>query len=271
MKILWLLVLKVLREQRMTLAFCFVLLGVFFTVGVYLFVTFGDMQTQALSKISPQLIASMFGGLLGTMTPLETWLITLFAHPLVWMLHSVLIVAVATRSLAGEIDRGTVDVLLAYPVARRQLVTATLIVLVACLMLFGLELWLCMKLGFRIAGLEVPESLPAFRWVSLNLFALFFAAGGIALALSSRLSNHGRAIGHVLGFLVVSFFINLIASLWKKVEVVDVVSIFHYFQSQPIVESGQPPVFDLVVLFSVGAIGITYAYLHFEARDIATV
>lgn len=262
---------KILREQRFTLSLCCLFLGLFFTVGTYLYTTFGQLTMEAMSRFSPEMLQGLFGGLLGGIDPLETWLVTLFVHPLVLTLFSVVAVAVTTRSLAGEIDRGTIDLLLSCPLPRRHLVLATtLVTLLAHLVMTGV-VWLALHLGMELGSIEPPASLAAFRWVALNLFALFSAVGGVSLLVSAASSDRGRAVGSALGFIVVSFFINLVASLWQKVARLDVVSVFHYHQPQPVIAGSGELAGHLLVLFGLYAVCLAAALMVFQRRDIATV
>ncbi len=271
MRMLLVLVGKIVSEQRFVLLFCFTLLGVFFTLGTYLFAPFGDTSMDMLSRVSPELLSGLFGGLFGSLTPLETWMMTLFTHPFVLTLFSVVVISVATRSLAGEVDRGTIDLLLSYPVARWQPVAACVVVLLGALLLQTLVLWLSFRAGLEIGGIEIPESLGSLRWVAANLMALFCAVSGVALFFSATASDYGRALGRGLGFVIVSFLLNLLANLWSRIELLDVLSVFHYYRPQPIVEQGGPMVGDLAVLSLLTLVGWVGALVAFSRRDIATV
>lgn len=271
MRLLLVLLRKVVYEQRWTLFLCLLMVGIFTTLGTYLYTTFGDTSMAAMSRISPQLVTGLFGGLFGGLSPLEAWLMTLFAHPLVLTLFSVVVIAISSRSLAGEIDRGTIDLLLSCPVPRWQPVIAAGLMLLLALAAMTAVVWWAMGLGMALGGIEPPASLAAFRWVAVNLLALFCAAGGVGLLFSAATSEQGRAMGRTLGFVVVSFFINLIAEMWQRVKRLDVVSIFHYYQAQPIVTSGEPAWRNLGVLFGVALLGLLAAIVVFRRRDIATV
>lgn len=262
---------KILREQRWTLLFCFVLLGVFFTIGTYLYTKFGDLSMEAMTDLSPELMQTLLGGMLGGIDPLETWLVTLFIHPLVLTLYSVVAVAITARSLAGEIDRGTIDLVLSCPVPRWQLVVSTTAVMLLSHAVMTLIVWRALLFGLELGAIDPPESLPAFRLVALNLFALFCAAGGVALLFSATTSEQGRAVGRSLGFVVLSFFVNLIAGLWQKVSWLGVISIFHYHRPQPVVTGGPGFLWSMAVLLGLFAACFVLALVFFRRRDIATV
>ena len=258
------------REQRAAVSFCAVMVGVFFVLGSYLFITFGEMNMEAMGKLSPQLIQAMFGGMFGELTPLDTWLITLFVHPLVLTMFAVVVVANTSRSLAGEIDRGTIDLVLSGPVRRWQMVVAPFCVLLLSLAALCTSIWLAMLLGLRIGEIELNRPLGDFGWILLNLYLVSFAAAGVALWISATTNQQGKAIARSLAFLAISFFVNVLASLWQRIEGLDYLSIYHYYQPQPILE-GETPWQSVVVLALVGAVGFAMALWQFSRRDISTV
>ena len=161
---------KLLREQRWSLSFGALMLFLFVALGTYLYTTFGDMNQIVLDRVSPQLVAGFLGGLAGGASPLETWLITLFVHPMVFTVFSVVVVAVSSRSLAGEIDRGTVDVLLACPVPRWALVLSSVIFLELAVTGLTLVCLAAMWTGLSVGEIEAPQSLHRFLLVGLSLW-----------------------------------------------------------------------------------------------------
>ena len=260
---------KLLYELRIALILAWLMLGVFFTLGTYLYVTFGDTSIEALSRLSPDLVSGVFGGLFAGVEPLEAWLLTLFVHPLVITLLTVATIAVAARSLAGEIERGTLDLLLAWPVPRPALVLAAAATIQLVLVLMVATLWAAMHLGFVIGEIEPPARLARFVWVAVNLWALYAAIAGVSLWFSATGFEQAKSMGRAISFIVLSFFVNLLASLWRKVEAIDVVSVFHYYQPQPVVVEGRDPILHLVVLLAVAAVGHALALTAFVRRDVA--
>ena len=259
---------KALREQSGAIVFSTIVLSALFVLGGYLFRTFGGMSAEMFAKVSPELIAGMFGGGLGGLTPLETWLITLFVHPVLLVVLASVVIASASRAMAGEIDEGTVDLLLSYPVSRSTVVVVvTVLVQIEVVLLCSVVL-MSLRAGLALGGIDPPSNWSAFVWVTVNLWALYFAASGIALLISAWASERGVAIARTLGFLVISFFLNLLASLWDQVEWLRYVSIFNYHQPQPTVASGGPLAFDFAVLLLVGTLSTAAAFRHFGGRDI---
>ncbi|HVS62424.1 MAG TPA: ABC transporter permease subunit [Thermoanaerobaculia bacterium] len=269
MRVFLRLVAKLLHELRLAVILAWAMLGIFFTLGSYLYVTFGDTTIDSLSRLSPELVTGIFGGLFAGVDPLEAWLLTLFLHPLIITLLAAATIAIAARSLAGEIERGTLDLLLAWPVPRPTLVLAAAAAIQLVQIAMVTTLWWAMRLGLVIGGIEPPDSLGRFVWVAVNLWALFAAVSGVSLWLSATGSEQAKAVGRAITFVVLSFFVNLLASLWRKVEAIDIASVFHYYQPQPVVVEGRDPILHLGVLLAIAACGHALALAAFVRRDVA--
>lgn len=263
-----LLVAKQARELWRVLLACAAMLGIFFTLASFLFGTFGDLAMRDLGLVPPELLTGLFGGLVVGLDPLVTWLATLLVHPLALTVFAAAVVSIAARCPAGEVDRGTLDLLLALPIARRELVAASIVLLQ--LVLWGLTavVWSGLRYGLALGAIPPPANLAAFGWVVVNLWALFSAVAGIATLVSTRVTEQGRVTAIVISFLVLSFFVNLIASIWEPARFADVVSLFHYYQPHPIVRGGGAPLGDLGVLLGVALVANAAAFAVFGRRDI---
>ena len=107
--------------------------------------------------------------------------------------------------------------LLATPLARYQVVLGNALFLQlfvgSLVAVAGFSVWI----GLSIGEIPLPQSIAAFGWVLVNLWALFTAIGGVCLLISASSDQQGRAIAIGVSFVVISFFVNLIASLWSLV------------------------------------------------------
>jgi ABC-type transport system involved in multi-copper enzyme maturation permease subunit len=156
-------------------------------------------------------------------------------------------------------------------VPRWSLVAAAMLTVHAVQAVMLVGLWGAMLLGIRLGGFSPPAALDQFALLAINLGLLFFAIGAVALAFSALASEQSKAIGRAIAFVVVAFFLNLLASLWRAVEWLEVVSVFHYHQPQPVIAEGLDPWRDWLVLFAVGVFGHTVAWIAFVRRDVAAV
>jgi ABC-2 type transport system permease protein len=209
-----------------------------------------------------------------------------YVHPLVQAILCIWAIGRAAGAIAGEIDRGTMELLLAQPVARYRVVLAHLCVDLLAIPAFCLSLWLGTWLGTWLVGL-LELGAPAdsadfadprvFAPALVNVAALLFAITGYTMALSARGRFRGRVMGLAVFVTLLMFLVNVIGQLWDVVEPLRPLTVFCYYQPQRIILDGnwyvdigpwKDAVNGTVVLFAVGAAGYAIAFWHFCRRDL---
>jgi len=159
-----------------------------------------------------------------------------------------------TRFPAGEIDRGTIDVLLALPLSRRRIyLCETIVFLGGGALMIGAG-----AIGYAIGSQALPvENRPAFSLIGLilfNLYCLYLAVGGVAFLISSLSERRGRAVFTVFTIVMASFLINFLAQFWAPAEPFAFLSVVEYYQPAKILRSGMLPLGDIAVLLGIGAV-----------------
>jgi ABC-2 type transport system permease protein len=182
-------------------------------------------------------------------------------HPLVLVLSIVWGVGRAAGAVAGEIDRGTMELLMAQPVPRGRLILAHLLVDCVVLPVLCLSFFAGTQFGLALVGDFVPdytmfeqtakelnmgdwaEKLPRqtnplpvdgrYELVGLvNTLALMFALSGVTVALSSVGRSRWRVIGFAALIAVVMFVANTVGQLWEPANFVRPFTFFFYYQPQ---------------------------------------
>lgn len=203
----------------------------------------------------------------GELTP--TVLITFaFIHPLFFALLYTLLLAMTSGVLAGEVGRGTADLLLTLPLSRSSVYVTTslawaLVAAGAALLPMG-GLWLGEQIFQPANRLEYHRLWP----VALNLLALTLGVGGVATAISGAVSRRGVAIGIVLAGLLLSDIVHFVAQFWAAVRPLAVLGVIHYYRPLPAVRAATPPWGDMAVLLGVGLAVWLAGWWHFSRRDI---
>lgn len=191
-----------------------------------------------------------------------------FIHPIAVGLGLVFSVGFAAQAIAGERQRGTLEVLLARPLSRRRvyLTMALATALFVGLSLAGLTLGALAGAAItgRVAELG-PGNLPVL-W--LNAFLLYGAFGAISLAASVSFDRLAPAIGLALGVVLVSYFLDVIGDLWPDAEFLQPYSLFHYLDARGAL-AGLPEASNFVVLGLVIVVAMAYALVAFPRRDLA--
>jgi ABC-2 type transport system permease protein len=189
-------------------------------------------------------------------------------HPISLILNSVFAVGFATAAVAGERQRGTLEVLLARPISRR---TTYVTLLLATLSFVGFAVLATIVgalIGSTIAGVIDQLDLSRLPLVWLNGFLLFGSIGAIGLAASVSFDRLTPALGITVGFVVVMYFLEVLGTFWPDAKVLQPYSIFHYYSAKAVLE-GTVRAFDFLLLAGIGVVAIAWALFEFPRRDLA--
>ncbi|QJW97600.1 ABC transporter permease subunit [Frigoriglobus tundricola] len=183
-------------------------------------------------------------------------------HPVVLVISFVWGVGRAAGAVAGELDRGTMELLMSQPVPRSRLVLAHLVVDGVVLPVLCLSFFAGTQFGLWAVGDFVPdyallddlkqESPLAKALIEraprdstpldvsgrgqlaglVNTLALIFAISGMTLALSAAGRNRWRVVGYAVLVVVAMFVANTVGQLWEPVACVRPLTFFFYYQPQ---------------------------------------
>jgi ABC-type transport system involved in multi-copper enzyme maturation permease subunit len=217
------------------------------------------------------IIQALLGADVGDQLVPQTFVAIAWVHPTVLALVWTQAIVFCTRVPAGEIDRGTIDMLLGLPVSRWQVYVAETVVFLGS----GLVMLLMALIGYSLGILSVsPDERPGIGTILMilvNLYCMFAAVGGLAFMVSAIGYRRGRAIAVVFGILIFSFVLNFLVQFWAPARAVAFLSVLNYYQPLPLVRSGDWPLGDMIALLAFGAVFWTAGGLWFARRDICTV
>jgi ABC-2 type transport system permease protein len=224
-----------------------------------------------------------------------------YVHPVVQTILCIWAVGRSSGAIAGEIDRGTMELLLAQPIARYRVVLANVFVDLLALPVLCLSMWAGTYLGTWLVGPIAlgPEELKKFPFpveinpaalrlepaafgpALWNVAALVFAVSGYTMWLSVAGRFRWRVMGIAVFITLIQFLINLLGQLWEAIAVLRPFTVFFYYQPQQIVlgnrwtvdlgtvwNTGPLSVNVMAVLVLVGVIGYSMALLTFSRRDL---
>jgi ABC-type transport system involved in multi-copper enzyme maturation permease subunit len=216
---------------------------------------------QALTRTRPEFIA--VSGLAG-------YLSLGFTHPLYLVLASATVVGFACRGLAGEMERGTIQLALARPISRPQVYLARVAGVVIVALALAAAGPLGMTLGLAVARPEGEFAYRHFLPVAVATGLLVWAIGGLTLLGSAAASTTGRAVAWATAGLVVFYFVDYFASLWAFLEPLEPFSIFDYYDPAQALVYGALVWSDTLALLLVGLAGVLGGLVVFVRRDLPT-
>lgn len=254
------------RAQRLKLVILTIALAIWGSLMPIVYGSFGQTFRSIIdSGLIPKQF-TQFGG--GDIFTLSGSLALGAVHPISLILNSIFAVGFATAAVAGERQRGTLEVLLARPLSRRTvyvtLLAATLLfvaVTVAATILGAI-------IGSALAGVSNELAYDRLPSLWLNGFLLFSAIGAVGLAASVSFDRLSPALGLVIGLVVVMYFLDVLGTFWPDAKGLQPYSIFHYYQPKAVLE-GVSSGGDLLVTGAVAILAAAWALVVFPRRDLA--
>jgi ABC-2 type transport system permease protein len=172
----------------------------------------------------------------------------------------------ASGFTAGEESRGTIDVLLSYPVSRRRVVLEKWLAIALACIVTAVVLWAFALTGAAISASPLPPDRLGAALVMLVLLGLAFA--DIALAISAFSGNRGAAIGVTVALMVAMYLIDALSSIVDGLGTIRPLSLFRYYMGGDPLRNGLN-LGDAAVLAAVVAVFLAIAVVAFERRDLA--
>jgi ABC-2 type transport system permease protein len=254
------------RANRLRLLLVAVALVVWGSLLPIVYDTFGEQFQDFMDTGLIPTQFTQFGG--GDIFSLTGSVALGFIHPFAVALNLVFAVGFAGAAIAGERQRGTLEVLLARPISRRRayatagIATALFVAVTVAALTAGA------LLGSAVSGRVEelgPGNLPLL-W--LNGALLYGAFAAVALAASVSFDRLTPALGVALAFVLVSYFFEAIGSLWPDAAFLRDYSLFHYVDARADL-AGTPDWSDFGILAAVIVVAVGYALVVFPRRDLA--
>jgi len=226
-------------------------------------------QTQQLIQIlqsMPKAILSAFGSANITNFTLENLLVSKY-FSLVWpLLAAILGISMAGNDVAYEVEKGTIEFLLAQPISRTKIYFARFLAEIFALAIFS-----------ALSTISVIPMAIAFHinYVAINYFKLFLMAilfawtiYALSLFFSCLFSNKGRVYG-VMGTIIIAMYVaSLVATLKDSLDKLKYLSFFYYFTSNILVD-GKFNWLAIILFSIIIIIFLVLGLVVFQKRDIA--
>jgi ABC-2 type transport system permease protein len=297
------LVRKLLRDLRLPLLLVALLLGAFQClwakitqrISVDLMPLLRELGTpqeieNTIFSGPGKIMRTMIGGENVSLFSVRDMVTIGYVHPLMLTVFGVWAIGRSAGAIAGEIDRGTMELLLAQPLARYRVILSHLCVDLVTIPVLCLSLWAGNWLGIYLvnlrdngpsaAGSPIDPAMfaPALWWVA----GLMFAIGGYTMWLSAAGRFRWRVMGVAVFLTLLQFLVQVVGQLWDAVAFLRPFTVYFYYQPQQVILKGawtvdlakawhldeSLPANGLAVLLSIGGLGYAMALWTFCRRDL---
>ncbi len=180
------------------------------------------------------------------------------------LIAAVFVIMAASSFVAGEIDRGTVELWLSVPETRWRLLVAKQVALLLGIAVLAAASAASIALAGRIVGEDL--SAPGLLGTSVVLASFCVAVGGYTTLFSAALSSRGTAAGLAAGVTFASYLAGVLSGLSKDVEWLKYLSLQTAFHPQRALADG-PYGAEALTLFGIGIVCALVSLAVFQRRD----
>ncbi len=254
--------LRAFRGQILGWGIAMALLGLL-VVSFYDTIVQQQGQFQELLDAYPPAMTAFFGDVTAMATPEGFLSVEFFAlAPIILGIFAVL---AGSGLLVADEENGTLDLMLAHPVSRRDLFAGRLLAFVAAIAGILLLSYLGILAAQSVASMMNLSPLALAR-PFISLFAVLLLFGMLALALSFLLPSR-RLAATTAGFLLIaSYFVTSLAKLNTAVEMLASLSPLNYYQSGNAIRGLNVAHVGGLFVVAVALAGL--ALWRFQNRDI---
>ncbi len=225
----------------------------------------GAYYDQILQSIPREYLA--FLGNITSFTSIDGYMTAnlLVYLPLVLAIYAI---GLAVRLVAGEIEAGTMDLLLAHPLPRWRVVlekyAAMAVALFAVCLIFGASL-----LAGGLAIRPHTPNLPVVRWLlaGLNVFPLTLFFGSVSFALACAFRGRAPAAATGTAIAVGSFVFNGLVALSDQLRPLENWTIYRWYTASQPLSTGILAE-HVLILLGLSVLFLTVGILGFQRRDI---
>lgn len=265
----WNLVRKTARERRRSAAIYASANALYVLFICAFFPSIRDMTTlkMELFKDQYQGVARFFGVQSFDIQSFNNYIVLQFLSLFWVIIMAAFVISFARNMVSGELEDGTLELLLSQPIERWNLLTsegATLLCGIVSLVVTTILSIIVFGSIFRV-GITYGGYLS---FMALGT-ALFIAIAGYSIFFSALFKESRRAAMVSAGLTLAFYLLHFAGSYWSVADKIDWFGLFHYYRPLEVINGGGFPVKSVLVLLAFGVVGFAAALWVFRNKDIA--
>jgi len=231
--------------------------------------TQGEFVVNILEQF-PEKLQKVMEGLgadAASLTTIEGFLATK-QYSLVWPLLAVLMIAgLAGATIAGEIEKGSLEITLARPVSRTKILLGRY--LAGVMLIFAFTFVSIFSVVPMANFYDVDINISNVIKLSILAFLFGWAVLSLSMFFSSILSERSRTFATIGGLMMGMYVLNTVALISDKYENIKYTSFFHYFDTVGALINNTIGRTSIVVFIIVIIVFTGLGIYLFNKRDIA--
>ena len=264
------LITKTIRQNRTTILVYIIISALL----MWMYVAFFPSMLEESEKFSeafsayPDDIFKAFGVDIETIFMSMEGFIAAENFSILWPIMVIILTTMLGGSaIAGEIDKGTIEVLLSQPVSRLKIYFSKFIAGVSVILIFTLGSIFSI-VPFALLH-DVKIDLSAYVNVSIIGFLFGLTIFSLSTMFSSMLSSRGKTASLTAGMMIVFYALNLISSFKESVENIKYLSLFYYYDYSAALLENKVSLQNVSVFLGISIVCVVMGAVIFEKRDVA--
>jgi len=154
-----------------------------------------------------------------------------YNHPFVLFLFMLFAVGAPTGLLAGEVQRGTMELILSRPTTKIQVYACAGILTLAGMFALDIVMFLGTVVAVNIFPFKDRVPLDIFLRIAINGGLLASTFGAVALLCAATFTRLYTAIGVSVAFLVTNYFVAVVSNWWPRMAFLRRATLFYLIDS----------------------------------------
>jgi ABC-2 type transport system permease protein len=176
----------------------------------------------------------------------------------------------STTTLAGEEDNGTLELIVAMPLSRWQILTAKALALTVVVLILMIIAAIGNTVLLEVIPFNTPINITPFGFfvALISSLPLVVALIMIGIFLGAILPNRRMAAMVMTVYFIASYFGENVAGMVKSLEPIRYFSLFNYYNTTETIFTQGVQLSDTIILLGVAAVFYVLALIFFKRRNI---
>ncbi len=238
----------------------------FFTMSVFESIELGEGQYDDFINILPEAMQKAFGfDRLSFTEPLGYYSADVYF--LVVLFGGIYAAILGSGIMAKEEEEKTIELLLARPVSRVRILAGKFLAVLLNLLFLNVCTGLVVLAAFK-TFVSIPYSQPVLLMLLAAPFLAHLTFGCFGFLTSSLFFRRRQAMSASIGMVLAFYFLDVLAGLSEKMELLGRLTPFRYISAPDIVMNEQIGCSNILILLGAGAAAMVLSHLLFCRRDI---
>lgn len=255
---------------RILPVWCFIAFWIFIFQIIVCGIVHDNQTVKAFLQyidLLPSFVKAVLGGKALQVGNVAALLAIGYQDPLILFLYMLYAVGVPTALLAGEIQKGNMELILSRQVTKTQVYFCAGLITIIGMYALVLVMFVGMLAGTNLY--QFNETVPIYNFfrLAINGGVLASAVGGIAL-LAAASFQRTTAVSVTVAYLVINYIISIMSQWWPQMQWLEPTTIFHYVDGAKIFNESIWPIRDIGVLLLLLVISALLGGIIWRRRDL---